>query len=345
MARHDRTVRLEIVKKALAASRRGVALKTLAERHGFPLRNLYRDVEALELAGYNVQQTDDHRYRIEDPGPSTPGAPTADERLALYLAREQARGWKHTSLGRALDRLWNRLSASGDGQAALVPVESAPWITTREWSPIDYGRHRHLVATLEKAVRERVAVRARYRALSTRQVTSRVIEPGQLHWDPALESLYLIGWCRLRGDVRVFAVHRFLAVTLTDERCAPRPETRSRAALKNAFRVWRSAHVETVRIRFAPEVAEEIRERRWLPGQRIEEAEGGAVVATGEVAGLAEVERWVLGYGGRARVLGPPALVARVAEKARAAAREYQAGPARAVVTDATKRAAGEEGG
>ena len=57
------------------------------------------------------------------------GAPSPDERLALYLAREQAAGWKHTSLGHALVTLWNRLSAI-DGQAALFPVESTPWIAT-----------------------------------------------------------------------------------------------------------------------------------------------------------------------------------------------------------------------
>ncbi|HEX7507618.1 MAG TPA: WYL domain-containing protein [Polyangia bacterium] len=50
---------------------------------------------------------------------------------------------------------------------------------------------------MERAVRERVAILARYRAASTSQTTSRVIEPGQLHWDAGLETLYLIGWCRL----------------------------------------------------------------------------------------------------------------------------------------------------
>jgi predicted DNA-binding transcriptional regulator YafY len=323
VARHDRTVRLETVKQALGASRRGVALKTLAERHGWPLRSLYRDVDALELSGHQVVR-EDGRFRIENPGPSSAGTPGPDERLALYLAREQARGWKHTSLGQALDRLWNRVSSAGDGQAALLPIESVPWITTREWASIDYGEHRRIVATLERAVRDRVAISARYRALSTHQVTSRVIEPGQLHWDPALETMYLVGWCRLRGDVRVFAVHRFLAVTLLEETCAPRAETRSKAALRNAFRVWRSAHVTAVRIWFSGDVAEEIRERRWLPAQQIEDAGGGAVVVSGEVAGLAEVQRWVLGYGAGARVLGPAGLVAAVAGGLRAAAAGYE---------------------
>jgi predicted DNA-binding transcriptional regulator YafY len=228
-------------------------------------------------------------------------------------------------LGKALDRLWHRVSATGDGQAALVPVESAPWIGTREWTGIDYATHRHILMTLERATRARAAVDVRYRALSTGKVSSRIIEPGELYWDPALETLYLIAWCRLRQDVRVFAVHRFLAVALTDEVCPPRPQSRSRAALRKAFRVWRSEHVSKIRVWFANDVAAEIRERQWLAEQKLEEASGG-IVLSAEVAGLAEVERWVLSYGPGAEVLAPAELAASVARKLREGAERYRKG-------------------
>jgi proteasome accessory factor B len=303
-----------------------VALKTLAEKHGYNLRSLYRDIDALEAAGFPIIK-EDGRYRMDARVVSIAGAPSPDERLALFLAREQAAGWKHTSLGRALDTLWSRLSST-DAQAALFPVESVPWIVTRAWTAIDYGEHRRIVETIERAVRERVAITARYRAASTAQVTSRTIEPGQLHWDPSLEALYLIGWCRLRGDVRVFAVHRFIAVTLLDDHCPTRPETRSSAALLKAFRVWRSDRVEKVRIAFTAEVASEIRERRCLPGQVIEEAAGGGVVLSGEVAGLEEITRWILGFGASAKVVAPKELAERVATKLREAAAGYEEGAA-----------------
>lgn len=322
MARNDRIVRVEALKQALCASRAGIPLKTLAERHNWNLRGVYRDIKALESAGYIIERGD-HRFRIAGNPRTAAGVPDADERLALYLARQNARGWKETSLGKALDRLWHRVTATGDGQAALVPVESAPWITTRASDAIDHGARRALIATLERATRNRLAVNARYRALSSGQVSSRILEPGELYWDPGLETLYLIAWCRLRGDVRVFATHRFVAVALTEERCPPRRETRSRAALHGAFRVWRSEHVEKVRIRFGPEVAEAIRERKWLAAQKIESA-GDAVILTGDVAGLAEVERWVLSYGPAAKVLAPRALVTSVSRKLREAADAYR---------------------
>jgi len=328
MARNDRTVRLEVVKRALAQSRRGVLLKQLAEKHGWNLRTLYRDIDVLRAACFPVVE-EEGRYRLDTKVTTLAGAPSPDERLALYLARAQAAAWKHTSLGRALDTLWARLSATS-GQAALFPVEASPWLATRPLAAIDYAEHRRILETLERATRERRLVSARYRAASTGQLTPRHIEPGQLYFDPGLETLYLIGWCRLRRAVRIFAVHRFQAVTLLDEHCPPRAETRSGAALTKAFRVWRSDRVERVRVWFAPGVAAEVRERRWLAGQSVEKADGGAVVS-GEVAGLAEVERWVLSYGPAARVLEPRELAERVARKLREAAAGYEGEAARKV--------------
>ena len=326
MARNDRTVRLEVVKRALAQSRRGVLLKQLAEKHDWNLRTLYRDIDALRAAYFPIRD-EDGRYWLDAKVTTFSGAPTPDERLALFLAREQAAGWKHTSLGRAFGTLWNRVSAT-DGQSALFPIESQPWIATRAFSAIDYTQHRRIVETVERATRERLLISARYRAAGTGQISSRTIEPGQLYFDPGLETLYLIAWCRLRNAVRIFAVHRFQLVTVLDEHCPPRAETRSTAALKKAFRVWRSDRVEKVRVWFSPEVAGEIKERRWLAGQALEDADGGVVVS-GEVAGLAEVERWVLGYGPAARVLAPRELAERVARKLREGAAGYEKGEAR----------------
>lgn len=48
MPRNDRIVRVETVKRALLSSRQGVLLKVLADRHEWKLRNLYRDIDALD---------------------------------------------------------------------------------------------------------------------------------------------------------------------------------------------------------------------------------------------------------------------------------------------------------
>ncbi len=240
MARNDQIVRILVVAKALAESRRGISLKVLADKHGWAWRTVYRDVDALEQAGFPVFK-EDGRYRLVE-GWNTPAAPGIDddERLALYSVRALAGSIRSTMLGRALDRLWNKLSTTQGGQTALIPAASPAWFSIRSPISIDYRRHDKIIATFERAIRDQVAVTCHYRAQSTRTVTTRTIEPAELHWDPGLESLYVLAFCRLRQEVRVFAVHRFLTASLGEDKFVPRPEARSKTALKSAFRVWRS---------------------------------------------------------------------------------------------------------
>jgi predicted DNA-binding transcriptional regulator YafY len=303
--RNDQVVRILTLARALAQSRRGVALKALAERHGWSLRSVYRDLQALEGARFPVVK-EGERYRLLDgwTGPSVPGI-GREEITALFAARAIAAGVRETSVGRALDRLWMKLTASAGGQTALLPIDGDPWLTIAGPLSIDYRSHQNTIATLERAIHERLVVACRYQALSTQELTFRSVEPGELYWDPRLETLYLIGWCRLRQDVRVFAVHRFLKATLSQEKFVLRSDTRADAVMRNAFRVWRSGNVKQVRIRLSGMAADEVRERRCGPGQRIEHESGNTVVLTLEVAGLPEVQRWVLGFGGEAEVLAP----------------------------------------
>ena len=334
MPRNDQIIRILSVARALAASRRGVSLKALAEREGWHWRTVYRDRDALQAAGFPIEEPSPGRYKVRD-GWAVPNLPGVepDEIAAFFAVRALAASWRTTALGKPLDRLWMKLSSARGGQGTLVPSREA-WFTVRSPLAIDYRAHDKIIATFERAIREHSVVSCRYTALSTGATTNRGIEPGELHWDPGLETLYVIGWCRLRNAVRIFAVHRFLTATLTDDKYAPRGEARSAAALKHAFRVWRGNNVEMVRIRFSRATAQEVRERTWPPHQRIEEEPGGTLVLELEVSGTAEVARWVMGFGGEAEVLAPTTLRRDVEARLRAGAARYRGERALRVAED-----------
>ena len=334
MARTDHMARLLQVARLLGGSRRGVPLKTLAERHGFPLRALYRDVTTLERAGFPIV-VDEGRYRIDGEPPAAPTKASREELLALFLVRQLAGGWKDTSLGQGLDRLWSRLSAAPGETTALLPADDPGGLAIRGALAIDYRAHRKTIATLERAIAEGVAVELVYHALSTGETTRRTVEPGQLYFDPGLESLYFIAWCRLRREVRIFAVQRLRLVSLTAEQVKRRPEALSGAALQDAFRIWRSGAVERVVLDFSKSVADEIRERRWHASQSLEAIDGGGLRLCFECAGLPEIERWVLGYGGEVKVVAPAALAEAVGRKSAAAAARYGASPEARAATGA----------
>jgi len=63
-------------------------------------------------------------------------------------------------------------------------------------------------------------------------------------------------------------------------------------------------------------VADYVREKKWHDSQRLRELKGGAVELSLRLSSLAEIERWVLGWGGNAVVIKP----AELAESIRLAA-------------------------
>jgi predicted DNA-binding transcriptional regulator YafY len=72
-----------------------------------------------------------------------------------------------------------------------------------------------------------------------------------------------------------------------------------------------------VRIRFAPEIAGYIGERRWHPSQRCVVEGDGALTLAMTVAGTDEIKSWVLQWGGRAEVLAPASLRRQILEEGR----------------------------
>ena len=64
-------------------------------------------------------------------------------------------------------------------------------------------------------------------------------------------------------------------------------------------------------------VGDYIREKKWHESQALRELEDGGVELRLKLSSLAEIERWVLGWGGNVRVLQPAELADNVAAAAR----------------------------
>lgn len=316
MATDPQLVRAVALVHELARSRRGVSLRQFADRRGWNLRALYRDIAALERAGFPIQH-EHGSYRLpEDWLPPASAGVTKDELIALFIARHAVPGLRGTGIVRALDSLWAKLSMKGS-QARLVPEREVS-VGTRGFAAIDYGVHAATIDTLQRAIAERRVVWIRYRRPNGAE-TDRDIEPGYLHWDGGLEAMYVPSWCRAKGAPRMFAVHRILAILVRDERFEPRAST-SRRSLERTFRVWYRETTERVTIRFLPPIAGEIRERTWHPTQRLVDGKDGVLYLHLDIAAPEELERWLLGFGASARVVEPQRLADRLRDVHREAA-------------------------
>jgi CRISPR-associated endonuclease/helicase Cas3 len=137
------------------------------------------------------------------------------------------------------------------------------------------------------------------------------IEPSAL-----TRALYLLCHDEDRGGRRTFKVERILSASLTPE-VFDEPGAATARELLAAWDVISDQPLERVVIRFSPEVAARVAETTWHPSQVIEEGPDGSITWQARVAGIQEIRAWVLGWGGQAEVLEPPALRERVRDEVR----------------------------
>jgi hypothetical protein len=146
MARNDRTIRLEVVKRALTTSRRGVALKVLADKHGYKLRNLYRDIDTLEAAHFPIIKEEAQSDVVGSDGIRRPHVRLLDQQLKILFGTVLARrmGYSaHDAETGDLDEYWTFHESADYVRNHAARYKAAPPATVL---PLNLTRRGHLLA-------------------------------------------------------------------------------------------------------------------------------------------------------------------------------------------------------
>lgn len=305
MGTNQRICRVLELGQALIDSRHGIVIEQYAKKRGHSRSALYRDIEVLRSIAFPIRSERGRHWLPADFQLFGRAGLDAEEILYLHVARQLAGRMPGTRFDRALASVWAKVTGAM-GQPALLPSRD-PTLSVAAFQSIDYAPHREVIDHLEDAIRSRIAVRLRYRKVSTGETSDRVIEPGELHADASVEGLFLIAYCRWRRAVRVFAIQRILSAEQTGERFTARPETRSRVALRDAFHVWAGKQDTPVcvRLRFSAVIAGEIAERRWHASQTLTRGRTGEVLLGLRIAEPASLIRWLMGFGADVEVEEP----------------------------------------
>ncbi|HVP31317.1 MAG TPA: WYL domain-containing protein [Myxococcota bacterium] len=323
--RGDQLARQWRLIQRLARSRAGVGLEDLASDLECTRRTVYRDLDALQFAGFPVtSERRDGRvfYRFVagfqlDDVPFTP-----DEVLALAFSEDLLRTLEgtvfHDSVRSALAKI----------RAALSP-ELAEFLSRLGESfrvlpgpHKSYASQRDTIQKLNEAVLARRTVEMRYRTGSTGAVSTRSLDPYRVWYRGG--ALYVVGHDHKSGEIRTFAVDRIERLRETDGRFAVPASFDFDAYLGASFGVI-AEPASKVRIRFERRWAGYVAERTWHPSQRVRPLPGGALELEMEVGGTAELRSWVLSFGSGALVLEPETLRDEVVRELRAAVARYDA--------------------
>jgi predicted DNA-binding transcriptional regulator YafY len=325
MARGDQLGRQWQLIQHLIQAPKGLGAAELARRLGCHVRTIYRDLEALQVGGfplYNDQREGRNLWALLDtvqdqiPIPLSPR-----ELLALYFSKSILTPLKNTFFYDSLETFFKKIRATlKPSQLAYLDDISRTFQTGFE--PYrDYGANRAVLETITAAALEKRCVWIDYFAMSRKSRSQRVVAPYKVwHFKGAI---YLVGFCHLRRDVRIFALDRIRGVEKTEEPFDVPEDFDVDALIGGGFGVFSGKPVQLL-IWFSKEIGGYIEERIWHPSQKIQRNPDGSVMFEAKAALTAETRSWVLGWGADAKVLAPRTFADEIRCEAEKTAALYQ---------------------
>lgn len=327
MARGDQLARQWKIIQALIASRRGRSVPELAEMVECAVRTVYRDLEALQFAGFPVTtERDGHRmvWSLIDPARHTLPIPLSlPELTSLYFGRSLAGVLKGTVFYDALESLFTKIKALLPADMLNLLDRSQEGLAVAVAPAKAHEPYRAMIDLVGQAILQRRRLAVVYRAMHGRTETRRRVAPYRLLFFEG--SFYVLGHCGLRQEIRVFALDRIRQIDLTDEAFEVPEGLSIEDFLKSSFGVFHGPLTQ-VKIRFAKQVAGYITEKVWHPSQSVGRRADGSVVFEAEVAGTEEIKHWVLKWGARAEVLKPLSLREEIRREAEGMVKTYGRG-------------------
>jgi predicted DNA-binding transcriptional regulator YafY len=308
----------------LARSRYGLGLDELAEELGCVRRTVYRDLDALMLAGFPVvSEKRDGRvlyrfletFRLGDV-PFTP-----DEILALAFGEDLLRALEGTVFHDSIRSAIAKIRAGLGPELSEYLARLGDSFRVLPGPHKSYAHLRETIRLLNQSVLESRTLRIRYRTGSTGALSSRELDPYRVWYRSG--GLYVIGFDHKSKEIRTFAVDRIRAATASSRRFTPDPDFDFDATVGASFGVIAEPPTR-VRIRFEPRWAAYVEERIWHASQKLERLPGGRVDLCMEVGGTADLRTWILSFGSGAEVMEPEKLRSEVTAELRDALLRYR---------------------
>jgi len=244
---------------------------------------------------------------------------TEGEVLALFLAQQALTTYAGTSLEGPLRSAMTKLSEILGDTVSIQPDDFGQDISfhhtgTPVIAPDVFQR-------IQTALLDRREVHFSYRKPGAEADEDRVVCP--YHLGCINGQWYLFGHDNDREAMRTFALSRVQEVRGTGA-TFERPEDFSISRyLVDSFGVFTGRGQEEVRIRFAPEVAQLVRERQWHASQELTDLGEEGLVLQMRLNDLTEVANWVLSWGRFAEVITPEQLREEVLKTAEAMRQHY----------------------
>jgi predicted DNA-binding transcriptional regulator YafY len=238
---------------------------------------------------------------------------TEGELFALVVAEKALQQYRGTSFEKPLLSAIKKMEQALPDTISLnlADIEQTISFRTRAEQILDLK----IFDVLAKAAARRQQIELAYRKPGQTKPEARIVDP--YHLANINGEWYLFAFDHARKDIRTFAPARIKSVKPTGK-TFERPQKFSlEKRLRDSFGVHSGQGEHAVVIRFNPRAADYVREKKWHESQQLRELKSGGVELSLKLSSLAEIERWVLSWGGDAKVLKPRELAESVLKAAK----------------------------
>ena len=323
MPRGDQISRQWQILQILEARRMGVTVPDLADELESNVRTVYRDMEALETAGFPLysdkQDGVDRWFFVEGYRSKIPIPFELTELMALSIAYDHLKAFEGTTFSESLRSAFEKIRSMLKPEAHAFIDNLAKSFRVGLSGARDYRKHRETVDTVNNAVLGHRTLGIRYKS-GKGESLDRKVDPYHVWFMGG--TIYVVGHCHERKQLRMFVLDRIESAVLTEETFKIPKDFSMDEFTRGRFRVMDGDPI-AVKIRFDKAVAQYVKERQWHPTQEIKENDDGTLELTMTVEGTAEVQSWVLSFGKHAEILEPGHLRFVIAGELADAAKRY----------------------
>lgn len=290
-------------------SKKIVKAQEIADRFEISLRTVYRDIRALEEAGVPVGAEAGVGYFLMEGYNLPPVKFSKEEAGAILMATKLAEKQTDHSIRKHLyDALLKiRAALKVEEKEYLESIENNIEVLHLPEPLTKTGFPDNFLSDIQAALSQKRVINFDYYANYRDEFTNRDVEPLSLsyysrHW-------HLIGYCRLREDLRDFRSDRIMKLRVTDTVFDPSVHKEYKGYLNT---MMPGSELEEVVIQFSLEIARFIEEQRYFMGY-VESTETPSFVEMKFMVGdITSFAHWLISFSDHAIVVSPKSLQEKV---------------------------------
>lgn len=332
--RNSQVTRIYSVLNLLEGAPHGLTVADICHRiseagHKISKRTVYRDLEALEAAGFPLSATEEKsdqggsRWKMEKTKQINQYLVlSVRELVALYLSKNALKPLVGTpfyeDLESAFLKIHEKLTSKHKSflQDLQKEIQFQP---TPKWG---LGVEADTIETVRAACSEGHVFQCKYNSVNSKTHKLRTLGPHFLYF--AKGSIYLVAEDLEDKSTKLFSLPRMSEPVMLEDEYKGKVVS-AEELFKSSIGSFMGKNPEEVQIEFSSEVATYIKERFWHNTQRIVNQPNGRITMFLEVANTPELVQWILGFGPNAVVIKPNGLKNKILSEIQFSLEKYSA--------------------